>query len=331
MPVTMITVPTGHAGELADARCGTRPTARRRGWRRSSSAMPSPNSASPAMHRAIRSDGSIGRDEAVHAGTVAIGAGTPFGRDRAPDWLSDPLVMMEHMLLDDSLRRMRCPGCARVHHLSIRPRRPVAAAAAPRRPRRRAVHRAGPRRGARPEVPQPAPGRAAPRRPRRRTRSSSTATTRVSTSSPGRRPAPRRRRERGFDQGELLARHIGAQLGVPGRRLLDRDPTAGPQTGRTRRERLAGSRVPGPSRRPRPADARGRRRRHHRRHHDARRPGARSRRARPTVHAVRGGVDAGRGQPTAASRPSPDRGRPWPHDRRVTGVGDAATAARACR
>ena len=50
-----------------------------------------------------------------------------------------------------------------------------------------------------------------------------------------------RRRERGFDQGELLARHIGAQLGVPVRRLLDRTSADGPQTGRTRRERLAGS------------------------------------------------------------------------------------------
>jgi len=50
-----------------------------------------------------------------------------------------------------------------------------------------------------------------------------------------------RRRERGFDQGELLARHIAAQLGVPCRRLLDRASAVGPQTGRTRRERLAGS------------------------------------------------------------------------------------------
>jgi ComF family protein len=50
-----------------------------------------------------------------------------------------------------------------------------------------------------------------------------------------------RKRERGFDQGELLARHIAAQLGVPARRLLDRDPGVGTQTGRTRRERLAGS------------------------------------------------------------------------------------------
>ena len=53
--------------------------------------------------------------------------------------------------------------------------------------------------------------------------------------------SPNRRRERGFDQGELLARHIGAQLGVPVRRLLDRTSADGPQTGRSRRERLAGS------------------------------------------------------------------------------------------
>lgn len=49
----------------------------------------------------------------------------------------------------------------------------------------------------------------------------------------------RRRRERGFDQGEFLARAVARQLGVPCRRLLDRDGST-PQTGRTRRERLAG-------------------------------------------------------------------------------------------
>jgi predicted amidophosphoribosyltransferase len=55
-----------------------------------------------------------------------------------------------------------------------------------------------------------------------------------------------RRRERGFDQGELLARYVAAQLGVPARRLLDRcsgDPASrstGPQTGRSRVQRLAG-------------------------------------------------------------------------------------------
>ena len=47
----------------------------------------------------------------------------------------------------------------------------------------------------------------------------------------------RRRRERGFDQGELLARAVAHQLGVPARRLLDRDSSAS-QTGRSRLERL---------------------------------------------------------------------------------------------
>lgn len=47
----------------------------------------------------------------------------------------------------------------------------------------------------------------------------------------------KRRRERGFDQGELLARSVARQLGVPCRRLLERDGSAS-QTGRTRAERL---------------------------------------------------------------------------------------------
>lgn len=47
----------------------------------------------------------------------------------------------------------------------------------------------------------------------------------------------RRRRERGFDQGELLARSVARQLGVPCRRLLERDASA-TQTGRTRAQRL---------------------------------------------------------------------------------------------
>jgi predicted amidophosphoribosyltransferase len=48
------------------------------------------------------------------------------------------------------------------------------------------------------------------------------------------------RRERGFDQGQLLARAVARKLpGVPARRLLDRQP--GPaQTGRDRAERLIG-------------------------------------------------------------------------------------------
>ena len=49
----------------------------------------------------------------------------------------------------------------------------------------------------------------------------------------------RRRRERGFDQGELLARYVGRQLGRPVRPLLQRLETEA-QTGRTRRERLTG-------------------------------------------------------------------------------------------
>ena len=47
----------------------------------------------------------------------------------------------------------------------------------------------------------------------------------------------RRRRERGFDQGELLARTVARQLGVRCERLLEREAGA-PQTGRTRAERL---------------------------------------------------------------------------------------------
>jgi ComF family protein len=49
----------------------------------------------------------------------------------------------------------------------------------------------------------------------------------------------KRRRERGFDQGELLARSVARQLGVPCRRLLDRDGSIS-QTGRSRTERMAG-------------------------------------------------------------------------------------------
>ena len=51
--------------------------------------------------------------------------------------------------------------------------------------------------------------------------------------------SPKRRRERGFDQGEFLARAVARQLGLPCRRLLDRDASAS-QTGRSRSERLAG-------------------------------------------------------------------------------------------
>ena len=50
----------------------------------------------------------------------------------------------------------------------------------------------------------------------------------------------RRRRERGFDQAELVARQVARQLGVPCRRLLEREGGAGPQTGRSRAGRLHG-------------------------------------------------------------------------------------------
>jgi predicted amidophosphoribosyltransferase len=49
-----------------------------------------------------------------------------------------------------------------------------------------------------------------------------------------------RRRSRGFDQGELVARHVARQLGIPCRRLLVRSGPATSQTGRTRVERLHG-------------------------------------------------------------------------------------------
>jgi predicted amidophosphoribosyltransferase len=49
-----------------------------------------------------------------------------------------------------------------------------------------------------------------------------------------------RRRSRGFDQGELVARYVARQLRVPARRLLERSGDQPSQTGRSRRERLAG-------------------------------------------------------------------------------------------
>lgn len=50
-----------------------------------------------------------------------------------------------------------------------------------------------------------------------------------------------RRRDRGFDQGELIARYVARQLGRPCRRLLERDARRGPaQTGRSRSDRLHG-------------------------------------------------------------------------------------------
>jgi predicted amidophosphoribosyltransferase len=61
----------------------------------------------------------------------------------------------------------------------------------------------------------------------------------------------RRRRERGFDQAELLARVVGRALGRPARRLLVRAPGEA-QTGRSRAERWTGPsfRPAGPGRRP---------------------------------------------------------------------------------
>ena len=50
-----------------------------------------------------------------------------------------------------------------------------------------------------------------------------------------------RMRERGYDQAELLARHLSAFTGVPWSRLLRRLDGAG-QTGRTRAQRLAAPR-----------------------------------------------------------------------------------------
>lgn len=50
----------------------------------------------------------------------------------------------------------------------------------------------------------------------------------------------RRRRERGFDQAEIVARRVALQLGVPCRRLLDREGDDRPQTGRDRVARLGG-------------------------------------------------------------------------------------------
>ena len=49
-----------------------------------------------------------------------------------------------------------------------------------------------------------------------------------------------RRRERGYDQAELLARSVARRLRVPCRSLLQRLPGEGPQTGRSRNERLVG-------------------------------------------------------------------------------------------
>jgi ComF family protein len=49
-----------------------------------------------------------------------------------------------------------------------------------------------------------------------------------------------RRHQRGFDQAELVARRVAAQLGLPCRRLLERDRASVAQTGRDRLQRLHG-------------------------------------------------------------------------------------------
>lgn len=49
-----------------------------------------------------------------------------------------------------------------------------------------------------------------------------------------------RARRRGYDQAELLARAVAAELRVPCRRLLRRLPRAVPQTGRNRADRSVG-------------------------------------------------------------------------------------------
>jgi predicted amidophosphoribosyltransferase len=48
------------------------------------------------------------------------------------------------------------------------------------------------------------------------------------------------RRRRGFDQAELVARRVAAQMGVPCRRLLDRSRGSAAQTGLDRATRLHG-------------------------------------------------------------------------------------------
>ncbi|WP_117001026.1 ComF family protein [Desertimonas flava] len=47
-----------------------------------------------------------------------------------------------------------------------------------------------------------------------------------------------RRRQRGFDQAELIARAVAARLDLPCRRLLEREGASGVQTGRGRRARV---------------------------------------------------------------------------------------------
>jgi ComF family protein len=50
----------------------------------------------------------------------------------------------------------------------------------------------------------------------------------------------KRRQQRGFDQGEVIARTVARQLGLPARRLVERTGRCAPQTGQTRSSRLVG-------------------------------------------------------------------------------------------
>ena len=50
----------------------------------------------------------------------------------------------------------------------------------------------------------------------------------------------RRIADRGYDPAELLARAVARRLGRPCRRLLRRERHSGPQSGRTRQQRLVG-------------------------------------------------------------------------------------------
>lgn len=54
---------------------------------------------------------------------------------------------------------------------------------------------------------------------------------------------PAARRERGYDQSELLARALAHRLGIPARRLLRRERGDRPQTQRDRAGRLVGPRL----------------------------------------------------------------------------------------
>ena len=85
---------------------------------------------------------------------------------------------------------------------------------------------------------------------------------------------PQRRRARGFDHAELLARAVGRRAGLPARGLLTRLPGP-PQTGPARPPRGAG--VPSPTRHVRPRRAARRRRGHHRRDPDCGRRGTSAR------------------------------------------------------